>query len=359
MLLLPACHVGRFFYWNFADINDYKKFPQVPVDNGGEVFYFDESNKEIEPALPVDFLEKNKNLSFDNFLEEKKTVAFLVIRNDSILYERYFDGYADSSIIPSFSISKAFTSALMGIAIEEGYIESTGQPITDFIPELLENDPAFGKIRMEDLLNMRSGIKFNEGYSNPFADMAKYYYGKDLTKYITKLKIEEPPNQSYNYISVNSLLLGMAIERATGRQLNEYLQEKIWIPLGMEYDATMNVDSKKDNQAKVFCCINARTHDFARFGRLYLNKGNWNGQQIVPEQWVEKPMTIINDSRDSQNYPYTYYWRVKEDGAIFAKGVLGQYIYIDPAKNVIIVRLGKKSKGVHWAGLMEGLCGEL
>jgi CubicO group peptidase (beta-lactamase class C family) len=359
MTLLPACHIGRFFYWNFAGINDYKKFPQVPVDKGGEVFYFHESDTEFQPVLPLGFLGKNKNLSFDNFLKENKTVAFLIIRNDSILYEKYFDNYADSSIIQSFSISKAFTSALTGIAIKEGYIESTVQPITDFIPELLENDPAFSKIRIEDLLNMRSGIKFNEGYSNPFADMAKYYYGLNLTKYITKLKIEEPPDQSYNYISVNSLLLGMAIERATGRQLNEYLQEKIWIPLGMEYDATMNVDSKKDNQTKVFCCVNARTRDFARFGRLYLNKGNWNGQQIIPEQWVEKSMTIINDSRDSQNYPYTYQWRVKEDGAIFAKGVLGQYIYVDPAKNVIIVRLGKKSKGVNWAGLMEEICGEL
>jgi CubicO group peptidase (beta-lactamase class C family) len=359
LTLLPACHVGRYFYYNFAGINDYKKFPQVPVENGGEVFYFHESDQEIEPLLPLGFIENEKDLSFDEFLDKKKTVAFIIIRNDSILYERYFDNYADSSIIQPFSISKVFASALTGIAIDEGYIESTEQPITDFIPELLENDPAFKKIRIEDLLNMRSGIKFNEGYTNPFADMAKYYYGTNLTKYITKLKIEGPPDQSYNYISVNSLLLGMAIERATGRQLNEYLQEKIWIPLGMEYDATMNVDSKKDNQTKVFCCVNARTRDFARFGRLYLNKGNWNGQQIVPELWVEKSMTIINDSRDSQNYPYTYQWRVKEDGAIFAKGVLGQYIYVDPAKKIIIVRLGKKSKGVHWAGLMEEICGEL
>jgi len=359
IVMISSCHVGRFFYWNFADINDYKKFPQVPIDNDGETFYFHESNNGFDPLLPDDLKEEGKNYSFDKFLEKNKTVAFLIIRNDSILFERYFDDYADSSIIPSFSVSKAFASALTGIAINEGYIESTNQPITDFIPELLENDPAFEKIRIEDLLNMRSGIKFNEGYSNPFADMAKYYYGRNLKKYITKLKIEETPNQTYNYISVNTLLLAIILERATGKQLNEYLQEKIWMPMGMEFDATMNVDSRKNNQIKAFCCINARTHDFARFGRLYINNGNWNGHQIVPEEWVEKSMTIINDSRDSQNYPYTYQWRVKEDGAIFAKGVLGQYIYIDAGKNMIIVRLGKKSKGVNWAGLMEELCGEL
>ena len=356
LMLTTSCHVGRFFYWNFADIKDYKKFPAVPIENGGEIFYFDEPEKQINPDLPGAFATKDKNYSLDQFLENNKTVAFLIIRNDSILYEKYFSGYADSSIIPSFSVSKTFVSALAGIAINEGYIESADKPITDFIPELLSQNPAFEKIRLEDLLNMRSGIKFNEGYSNPFADMAKYYYGKNLKKYITKLIIEEPPDQSYNYISVNPLLLGMAIERATGRQLNQYLQEKIWMPLGMEFDASWNVDSKKDSQIKMFCCINARTHDFAKFGRLYLNKGDWNGQQIVPRDWVEKSMSIINDSRDSQDYPYTYLWRVKEDGAIFAKGVLGQYIYIDPGKNVIMVRLGKKSKGVHWAGLMEELC---
>jgi CubicO group peptidase (beta-lactamase class C family) len=356
LLAMMSCHVGRFFYYNFADIKDYKKFPALPVENGGETFYFDKTNQPVFPALPEDFQTKKKNYSFDQFLEKKKTVAFLIIRNDTILYERYFSGYADSSVIPSFSVSKSFTSALTGIAINEGYIENADQSITDFIPELLENDPAFEKIRLEDLLNMRSGIKFNEGYTNPFADIAKYYYGKNLKKYITKLKIEEPPDQSYNYISVNTLLLGMAVERATGRQINQYLSEKIWIPLGMEYDASWNVDSKKDNQVKMFCCINAHAYDFAKFGRLYLNKGNWNGRQIVPREWVEKSMTIINDSRDSQNYPYTYQWRVKEDGAIFAKGVLGQYIYVDPAKNVIMVRLGKKSKGVHWARLMEEIC---
>jgi CubicO group peptidase (beta-lactamase class C family) len=359
MVGLASCHVGRFFYYNLADINDYKKFPQRPVENGGEVFYFIDSNKDFNPTLPASFQSKGDDYSFDQFLEKSKTVAFLIIRNDTILYERYFDGYANSSVIPSFSVSKSFVSALMGIAIDEGYIKSTEQPVTDFIPELLENDPAFEKIRLEDLLNMRSGIKFNEGYSNPFAHAAKYYYGLNLTRYITKLKIEEPPDQNYNYISVNTLLLAMVIERATGRQLNEYLQEKIWIPLGMEYDASMNVDSEKDNQIKAFCCINARTHDFAKFGRLYLHKGSWNGKQVVPEAWVERSMSVINDSRDSQNYPYTYQWRVKEDGSAFAKGVLGQYIYIDPNKNVVIVRLGKRSKDVNWAGLMEEICGEL
>ena len=166
-------------------------------------------------------------------------------------------------------------------------------------------------------------------------------------------------NKEYEYISVNSLLLAIAIERSTGKQLNVYLSEKIWQPLSMEFDASWSIDSKKYNQIKSFCCINARARDYARFGRLYLNNGTWEAKQIVPADWVNKSMSIINNSKDSQGYDYTYHWRVKIDGAIFAKGVLGQYIYIDPAKNVVIVRLGKKSTDLIWAEFFEQLCAEL
>jgi CubicO group peptidase (beta-lactamase class C family) len=320
---------------------------------------FYEKSPQIRPEVPLIYAGIADTFSFDKFLENHETVAFLIIRNDTILYENYFDSYADSAIIPSFSLSKSFVSALVGIAVGEGFIKNTNQPITDFIPELKQNDPRFEKITLEDLLNMRSGIRFDEGYSNPFADMAKYYYGLNLKNYVSQLKIESPPNEKYNYISVNVLLLGMAVENATGKKLSQYLQEKIWQPLGMEFDASWSVDSKKDNQIKAFCCINARTTDFAKFGRLYRNYGRHNGKQIIPENWVRKTMTVINDSRDSQNYSYTYNWRVKDDGAIFAKGVLGQYIYVFPQKNIIIVRLGKKTDGINWPYFMEKICEKL
>ena len=358
-VVLTSCHVGKFFYWNFADINDYKKFPSVPVNKSGEPFQFEKSKKNINIQIPDNFIEKENITDFDAFLKKHKTVAFLIIRNDTMLYEKYFFNYSDSSILPSFSMSKAYISALTGIAINEGFIKSTEQPVTDFLPELLTNDKNFQKIRIEDLLNMRSGIKFNEGYTNPFADMSKYYYGKNLNKYIKKLKIKEPPDFSYDYVSVNALLLAKAIEISTGKQLNKYLEEKIWFHLGMEYDASWNIDSKKHKQIKAFCCINARARDFAKFGRLYLNKGSWNGRQIVPEKWVIQSTSIINNSRDSQNYPYTHFWRVKEDGAFFAKGILGQYIYVFPKKNLIFVRLGKKYGKVNWADLFEKISNDL
>jgi CubicO group peptidase (beta-lactamase class C family) len=355
VLGLHSCHVGRFFYWNFADANDYKKFASVPVEKAPEPFHYSEANPKSAIPLPDTFQQVSNTKSLSGFLEENKTLAFLVIRNDSILYENYFEGYDESSVIPSFSVSKIFISALTGIAIQEGYLRSAKQSITDFLPELLESDSAFARITIAHLLNMRSGIRFNEGYANPFADMAKYYYGRHLQDYIKNLKIENPPGQNYEYISVNSLLLAMIIERSTGRQLNDYLAEKIWQPLGMEYDATWSIDSKAGNQIKAFCCLNARARDFAKLGSLYLNHGQWQGQQLVPKAWVEKSLSIINDSRDSQGYPYIYQWRVLPSGAAFAKGVLGQYIYIDPAKNIVIVRMGKKSGDVHWPKFFEEL----
>jgi len=241
----------------------------------------------------------------------------------------------------------------MGIAIDEGYISGTDEIITNYLPELA--DPGFEKITIEDLLNMRSGIKFNEGYVNPFAEMPKYYYGRNILKYIKKLKIKEAPGKNYDYVSVNIILLGLIIERATKTKLNKYMEEKIWQPLGMQSDASWSVDSKKYKTIKSNCCINGNVVDFAKFGRLYLNKGNWNGNQIIPEEWVVRSTSINNDSRDSQDYPYTYQWRVLENGAFFAKGILGQYIFVFPEKNLIFVRLGKKTAKIDWADLFVEL----
>lgn len=340
-------HIQRYFYLNFADLNDYKRFDNIEVKKGNNTFQYYSVSPQTELNIPDKFQKDYESSDFETFLDDHKTVAFLVVRNDAMLYESYFSGYEDTSILTSFSVAKAFVSALVGIALDEGYIYSTSQSITFFLKEL--QSPEFDKITIEDLLNMRSGIDFNEGYSSPFADMAKYYYGTDLLSYIKKLKRKEAPDLNYDYISVNTLLLSLIVERATNTKLSTYLERKIWQPLGMEANASWSVDSKKNNTIKSFCCINGMARDFAKFGSLYLNNGYWNGNQIVPKKWVKRSTSIINDSRDSQNYPYTYQWRVLENGCYFAKGVLGQYIFINPNKNLVFVRLGKKYGDVDWA----------
>lgn len=371
-LLLNACHVGRFFVWNFADTRDNKKFKSVLVDNGNEPFSFIEPEVDTSKLMyPRKITVKGEKMSFEEALIKEKTTAFLIIHKDTLVYEKYFYDYEPYTPHTSFSVAKSFVSALVGIAISEGHIKSVDEPITNYIKGF--KNPGFDKITIEHLLNMRSGIAFNEGYFNPFGEVAKYYYGRNLKKYIPKLKVEKDPDKSFRYISVNTQLLAYIVEIATKQPVSQYLEEKIWKPLGMEYPATWSVDSKKNATEKAFCCLNARARDFAKFGRLYLNNGNWEGKQIVPEEWVKRSATFteptnnfyykyqwwhtsdaenLTDSTDLDEVHRIYAYKNKEGETIervskpgvdyYAEGILGQFIYIHPEKDLIIVRLGKK-----------------
>jgi len=351
--LLPACHIARYFYFNVADVNDFKKFPQSEIKKGSTVFEFISTDNKVDIPLPS-HLKENGTISFTQFIEEHKTLSFIIIRNDSILYENYFDGYDEASVLPSFSASKVFISALTGISIDKGKIKSVNDSMTTYLPML--HGKGLEKINIEHLLDMRSGIDFDEGYRTPFSEMAKYYYGLDLKKYIEDIRLKQAPGLAYDYVSVNSQLIAMAIENAWGKPFPEIVEEEIWQPLGMEFDASWNLDSHKHETVKAFCCLNARARDFAKLGRLYLHHGDWQGKQILSNAWIEKSLKIHNDSRDSQGFSYSYQWRVLESGAYFAKGILGQFIYVDPAKNIIIVRMGKSSDDIRWPDFFVELC---
>ncbi|MEI6576845.1 MAG: serine hydrolase [Bacteroidota bacterium] len=348
---VSSCTFVRFFVWNYADINDQYKFPSVPIHAvSSGTFHFMQGQKN----LVIQQIPGTRDVPFSQILSDNMTTAFLIIRNDSIVYETYDEGIKQSDYLPSFSVSKSFVATLAGIAIGEGKIPDTKQVVTDYLPWMTK--PGFEKITMEDLLNMRSGLDFEESYRSPFSLMPKYYYGRNMKRYLKQLKVAGPPDKTYVYQSVNSLILGLMIQQAVGKPLNQYLEEKLWSPMGMESDASWSTDNK--NTIKYFCCINAVARDYARFGRLYLNKGEWNGKQLVPKAWMERTMSVVNDSRDGEGFGYTYCWRVTPKGAIFAKGILGQYIYVYPKKKVIIVRLGKKN-GISWGKLCEKLVDQL
>ncbi|MFC1733368.1 serine hydrolase domain-containing protein [candidate division KSB1 bacterium] len=357
IISLTPAYVGRFIYWNIADINDYKKFPKVEIQNGAEKFQFYKNHVNFQFEIPHEFISDKEYNSFETYLKKTETLVYLVIKNDTIIYEQYFNDYNESTLHTSFSVTKSFISALLGIAIGEGAIKDLDQPVTDYYKDL--KDPGFSKIRIKDLLTMRSGIKFNESYINPFGTVAKFYYGRNLTKYVRNLKIESPPDQTYNYAAANTQLLSFIIEKATHQKISDYLQEKIWKSIGMEHNAQWNMDSKKHNNIKAFCCLTATVRDFAKFGRLYLNNGNWNGKQIIPEKWIRDTRTVTNDSRDSQNYPYTYQWRSTINDALFAKGILGQSLYIDYKNNMIFLRLGKGGGEIDWPEFAHQLTGQL
>jgi CubicO group peptidase (beta-lactamase class C family) len=354
ILGLSSCYLIRIGWYHKTTMKDYKIFPYKKINTAKPSFRFYEGRAVSlgKFKLPSELIQYN---NYDNLLSKTKTLSFLIIRNDSILFENYFSGNNDTAIFPSYSVAKSFVSALLGIAIDEGYIKDIKQPVTDYLEGL--KDKNFSKVTIEDLLNMKTGIKFNENYSSPFSDVAKYYFGPNLKKYIRHLKVKDEPGKDYDYVSVSALLLSLVVEKATGQKINDYLQEKIWKPLGMEFNSTWSVDSKKNQVIKAFCCLNARTRDFAKFGRLYLNNGNWNGNQIISKTWIKKSLTYYSDS--GANFIYNFQWRVGNLGDYFAKGAKGQYIYVYPSKKIIIVRTGDEYGIERWENVFRKISEQL
>lgn len=357
LLTFSGCHVGRFFVYNFANINDYKKFPEREIQAADKKFEF---YRHIQPESMLCEWNENKYTTIpelDSYLSVNKTVALLVIHNDTIIYEWYADKWSNEDIVTSFSMSKSMISALVGIALDEGFIISLDEPITNYIKSFKHN--GFDKITIQHLLDMRTGIDYNESYYNPFGNVAAGYYGRNLDRHISNLKIKRPPGEDFEYISIATELLGVIIEQATGETVSRYFESKIWSQIGTEFDASWSLDRKKGRE-KSFCCINAHAEDFAKFARLYLNMGNWEGNQVIPEKWVKESIQLQPDTED--NFYQNQWWlfgpgepKQPEIVQYAAQGHLGQVMAIDPSKNLIVVRFGKQWGQTSWLGFFRSL----
>ena len=292
-------------------------------------------------------IEKNKKPLTDSLrktLQTGETVAFLVIKNDSICYEEYWDGYSDSSYSNSFSMAKSIISILVGVAIDEGKISSVKDPVGKYIPEYSNGELA--KITIEDLLRMASGLNFHESYATPINQTTDAYYGTNLKKLIYSLKAENPAGVEFKYKSGDTQLLGLVLSAATGKSNAAYASEKLWSKIGAEHDAKWSIDHAGGDE-KAFCCFYSNARDFARIGKLYLQKGRWETQQLVDSNWVNQSILSngLNDENGNKTDYYGYQWWVLKNAnypAFYCRGILGQYIVVVPSKNTIIVRLGKK-----------------
>lgn len=310
------------------------------------------SNREVKAGAAQEWLvskqcnSKTIPAELEKHFTELQTIAFLVIKNDSIVHEQYWDGYGQDSKTNSFSMAKTFLSIMIGIAIDEGKIKSVDQPVGDFLPEFKEGEKS--KITIRHLLTMSSGLDFDENYVNPLAYPAKAYYGDDLTKLTYSYKAIEEPGKKFKYLSGNSELLGFILQKATGKTISEYMSEKIWQPIGAKNSALWSLDHE-DGVEKAYCCFNSDARDFARIGKLYLDSGKWNGNQMVNPEYVLnsiKPGAEVNANDGSKNTQYGYAWWLMPDYKshyiFYARGILGQYIACIPDKNMIVVRLGRK-----------------
>jgi CubicO group peptidase (beta-lactamase class C family) len=365
-LSAPNFYLTRTIFWGESDYKDHEKFPARTIHNGPSVSRFDKLPADNRYASQIEAIARDTNNgeSLEEYLDASGTTAFLVIHDDRLLYERYFDGYDESSIHTSFSMAKSFASALVGIAIDEGHINSVNEPITNYIPELLEKDERFESITIRHLLTMSSGIKYEEGGDLPWseeADDTKTYYATDLRKLaLENSRIEGKPGEYFEYNNYNPLLIGMILERATGMSVSRYLQQKLWKPMGMEADGSWSLDSTENGFEKMESGVNARARDFARFGMLFAEEGNWEGRQLISRGWVEESTSADTSTDPSQDYQY-FWWVNTPEGETYhfsARGNYGQYIYVAPEKDLVIVRLGKEEgeQGYdYWIYLFEEL----
>lgn len=279
----------------------------------------------------------------EKIFEQFDAHAFVVVKNDSLLHEQYWDGYSDTSHTNSFSISKTYCSILLGCALKDGYIKNLDQPVSDFITEFKEGDKA--KVTLRNLVTMTSGIDFNESYINPFAYPAEGYYGSDVLGACLPYKMGEEPGKVFRYLSGNSALLGICIARATKKTLSKYLSDRLWTDLECQQPAWWSLD-RKDGQEKGFCCLNSNATDLARIGQLYLNYGRWKGKQVVDSAYVALSIAPFDckeeDGTDNKTYGYSWWLtEYKGNNIFYARGILGQYIICVPSKKLVMVKLGR------------------
>lgn len=326
-------------WYNFADIDDYEKFTNNTVVTGDHQPWHQaaEYNRRQMPD------------SLRLFMKDLSTVAVLVLRNDSILFEQYDEGYSDSSWSGSFSMAKSITSLLVGAALKEGSIASLQDPVGHYLPEFAAGKKA--SVKIVDLLTMSSGSDWDESYSNPLSVTTEAYYGNDIYKTATGVSIVQAPGTLHRYKSGDTQLLGLVVEKATGKSLSAYASEKLWKPLGAEHPALWSTDHTGGHE-KAYCCFNSNARDFARIGRLMLDSGRWKGQEIITPEYFRASITpcrIPDESGQPTQYYGYQWWIVPYDQSIFyARGILGQYIICMPDKNMVVVRLGKKRSPVRY-----------
>ena len=312
-----------------ADITDYQYFDNIEIP------------KSKNPKAWAIHKNYNKTLMTNNLKilhEEFGTVAFLIIKNDSIWHEKYYSGYNKDSYSNSFSMSKSIVSAIMGKAIQEGYFKSLDDKISSFVEGY---DQGFAsKLTIGDLSSMSSGMKWTENYTNIFGVTARAYVGSDLNKLILSRPIIKEPGKSFEYLSSDTQLLAMTIEKATEKKISDLVYDWFWNPMGAENNALWQIDNIKTNNEKAYCCFNSNARDFARFGKLYKDNGYWYNEKLLDSNFIKK--SITNRFEASPEYGYGFWLgEFKETKFFSMRGHLGQYVIVFPKENIILVRLGK------------------
>lgn len=326
---------------NFRAMDDV--FPFREVKAGGPVWDF----AQAPHPLPETYLYERETRRLERFLDDTVTTGLIVVRDGAITHEEYRLGATEASRFTSWSMVKSVLSALIGIALDQGHIASIDDPLERYVPGLA--GAGYAGVTIEQALTMSSGVRFDEIYDSPLSDVNRLFYtlaaGMPMEETLAGLERERPPGTYNSYISSDSIALGLALEAATGVPLETLLEQDLWQPMGAEADAFWSTG--REGRVLPFCCLNATLRDYARFGRLYLEGGARDGVQIVPRDWVAistRPTAPRLEPGDNPasfwTFGYGYHWWVPEDPyeEFLAIGIWGQYIYVDRARRVVIVK---------------------
>ncbi len=360
-LSLDRSSIARAMLWMEADVGDQYRFPARTIPAGDEASPL-RTGAEIDLSSSM-LAATAGGQTFDEALRRTDTLAFVVVDDDRLVYERYLGTADRQARQTSFSVAKSFLSTLVGIAVDEGLIESVEDPVTEYVPELAERDTRFEQITLRHLLTMSSGLRYQEQDAPlPWGDDVNTYYGTDLRAVaLNESEVVSAPGEVWLYNNYNPLLLGMVLERATGMSVSEYMSTRLWQPLGAEADATWSLDSEDSGFEKMESGLNATPVDYARFGQLFLHTGEWNGTRIVSKDWVREATAAAVRADPSGFYQYFWWIDSERPGRFYALGNFGQYIYVAPDAGAIIVRNGADWGITNdtWLGVFRDIADQL
>jgi len=313
-----------------------------PVRRGKKIFAL----RPAGVAFSVDYQWQGKTYTLDEYFVRSFVLGFLVLKDDHMVLEKYFHESGPNSRFLSNSVAKSILSVMIGRAIESGRIESVNDRVIRYLPDLAQS--GYEDTTIKNLLEMSSGVKFDEAYLNPDSEIGRF--GQALLQgtqsfrgFAATIKPKRAPGTQFEYQSVNSEVLGLILERATGKPLHQYLEENLWSKIGVERDAFLYRGPRQTDEC-AFGCFNATARDYARFGLMALHGGQLNGARIVSDAWMHESTTpsaaFLKPSAANGNIGYAYQWWIPAgtEGAFMAMGIYGQMIYVNPRRNVVIVQ---------------------
>jgi CubicO group peptidase (beta-lactamase class C family) len=290
----------------------------------------------------------------DFFLQNTSTTSFLIIRNDSIIFKRYLNGVKEGESTQLFSVTKVFVTTLLGMAIQDKYIQSVEEPVTHFFNNL--HDKHFQQLTLRDLMQMESGLDYDE--YGKFFQTLQYYYEKNLTRSIYSASFDTPPGMLYKYKSIDTQILGECLKKALKKKkILDYFQERLWNKLGMQDTAYWALDSRISRNPKYYGGLNMSARDLAKFGVMIAHNGRYFKKQLFPKNWFDYCNDTLHRSIGEDKYCMGWYYASDDEQSdvYYAAGFNGQIMMINETKNIIIIRLGKDKGGVDWYPIMKKL----